>query len=404
MPATQTSATHGPTDSRQSWPRFSLLCAIAAAVFNVIGAGCSDKKADASKQKKGASTGPIPVVIAQVIEKDMPVQLRAIGNVQPLSTVMIRSQVTGQLLKVHFEEGQFVKQGDVLFSIDQRPFAGALQQAKANLARDTAQRDNARAEFERTKKLYDSALVARDEFDKAEATFKSLEATLIADQSSISNATLNLEFTTIRAPISGRTGNLIAHEGNIIKAPDDQLVTINQIEPIYISFGVPEQFLPEIRKRQKEGPLVAEATYVNLETSPPQGKLTFIDNSVDPTTGMIQLKATFPNNDDTLWPGQFVQVTLQLSEQSRALVVPSQTIQNGQKGEFVFVVKPDQTVEMREVKSGLVVKGETVVLSGLKKGETVVIDGQMRLVPGVKVTPKPSLEGVTPTAFQATNP
>ncbi len=353
---------------------------------NLILTGCNREAA--SGQKKNEAKSAVPVVIGKAVAKSMPVQVRAIGNVQPYSTVMVRSQVTGQLAKVHFDEGQEVKEGDILFTIDQRPFAGMLEQAKANLARDTAQLDSARLTYERELKLSHDGLISQDEFEKAEAAFKSLQGTILADRASISNATLNLEFTTIRSAINGRTGNLLAHAGNIVKAPDDQLLAINQVQPIYVSFAVPEQFLPEIRKRLRETKLMVSAAYANMDAAAPQGELTFIDNSVDFTTGTIQLKATFPNRDNLLWPGQFVQAMLLLNEQANSVVVPSQAIQNGQNGEFIYVVKADQSVEFRRVETGIIEKGETVILNGVKAGETVVIDGQSRLVPGAKITTK----------------
>ncbi|HVY70358.1 MAG TPA: efflux RND transporter periplasmic adaptor subunit [Verrucomicrobiae bacterium] len=363
------------------WPRH----AARVLLVTLLASGCSEKKAPAAK----AAGAPVPAVVAKAVEKDMPVQIHAIGNVQAYSTVTIRSQVTGQLVKIHFQEGQEVKKGDLLFSIDRRPFAGMLEAAKANLARDTAQLENARVEHAREQKLLEANLVSRDEYEKAEAMFKALQGTVMADQAGVSNATLNLEFTEIRSPINGRTGNLLAHEGNIIKAPDDQMLTITQVHPIYVSFGVPEQSLPEIRKRMRETKLMVSVNYVNLDKPRPAGVLSFIDNTVDPTTGLIQLKATFDNTDDALWPGQFVEASLQLSEQARAVVVPSQAIQTGQKGEFIFVVKDDQSVELRPVTLGLMEKGETVIKSGIKAGETVVIDGQLRLVPGAKINAKP---------------
>jgi multidrug efflux system membrane fusion protein len=292
---------------------------------------------------------------------------------------------------VHFLEGQEVKAGDVLFTIDQRPFAGKLEEASANLARDEAQMQNARLEFDREKKLLASSLVSQDEYDKADAVLKALQATVLATQASVSNAQLNLEFTTIRSPIAGRTGNLLVHEGNIVKAPDDSLLTINQVHPIYVSFAVPEQNLPEIRRRMRETKLNVEARYPNLSAPPPVGELSFIDNAVDLSTGTIQLKATFQNQDNVLWPGQFVQTSLLLSENSKSVVVPSEAVQNGQTGSFVFVVKADNTVEFREVVPGIVEEGQTALLSGVKPGETVVLDGQLRLVAGTKILPKPAV-------------
>ncbi|MDB6039875.1 MAG: family efflux pump rane fusion lipoprotein, partial [Verrucomicrobiales bacterium] len=343
---------------------------VSLAAALALTASCSKNKSSADA-KKGTAVAPVPVVIGKAIERSMPVQIRGIGNVQAYSIVTIRSQITGQITKVHFREGQEVNAGDALFTIDQRPFAGKLQEASANLARDEAQMQNARLEFDREKKLLASSLISQDEYDKADAVLKALQATVLATRASVSNAMLNLEFTTIRSPITGRTGNLLVHKGNIVKAPDDSLLTINQVHPIYVSFSVPEQNLPEIRRRMQETKLSVEAKYPNLAAKPPLGELSFIDNAVDPTTGTIQLKATFQNVDNVLWPGQFVQTTLLLAEESKSVVVPSEAIQNGQSGSFLFVVKPDDTVEIRDVVPGIVEDGQTALLSGVKAGETV---------------------------------
>jgi multidrug efflux system membrane fusion protein len=254
---------------------------------------------------------------------------------------------------------------------------------QAVLAHDRAQLENAEIQFTREQKLFDQKLVSQDEYDTSKASRDTLAATVQSDE-------LNLSFTEIRAPFDGRTGSLQFHEGNVVKAPDDTLLTINQIHPIYVAFAVPEQYLPEIKREMREKTLKATATFQNMDT-PPQGELTFIDNTVDTTTGTIQLKATFSNEDNTLWPGQFVQVALTLSDLTNAIVVPSQAVQTGQTGDFIYVVKPDQTVEQRPVNIGITFQGRTVVQSGLKAGETVVTDGQLRLEPGVKVSIKSAI-------------
>jgi multidrug efflux system membrane fusion protein len=240
-------------------------------------------------------------------------------------------------------------------------------------------------------------LISRDEFDKAEAALKALQATALAGQAAITNAALNVEFTEIRAPIDGRAGNLLVHAGNIVQAGSDVLVTLNQLRPIYAAFAVPEQHLAEIKTRLAEAKLFVEASAPGL-AQPPRGELTFVDNAVDASTGTIPLKAVFANADNALWPGQFVAVVLKLKELPGAVVVPAPAVQTSQSGEFVFVVKPNQTVEMRPVKTGLTREGETVVESGLAVGETVVTDGQLRLVPGFKVNIRP---GLTPTPAPA---
>ncbi|HYT59397.1 MAG TPA: efflux RND transporter periplasmic adaptor subunit [Haliangiales bacterium] len=365
--------------------RLALLL-FAGALFS----GCSRKDPAGAKSGRGGEGMPVPVLVGKAVEKNMPVQISAIGNVQPFTKVAVRSQITGQLARVRFQEGSDVMKGEQLFTIDPRPAEAALEQTKANLARDEAQLENARIEFARAQKLYESNISSRDDYDKAQANLDTLRGTVLADRAAISNAALNLEYTSIHSPIDGRAGNVLVHEGNIVKAEDDVLLQINQVHPIFITFAVPEQFLPEIRRRMRDGPLKARANFVNLDGPPPQGNVVFIDNAVDPTTGTIQLKATFDNPDNTLWPGQFVQVIVTLSEQANAVVVPTPAIQAGQNGDFVFVVGADQKVEMRPVIAGAARDGQTVVQSGVKPGETVVIDGQLRLVPGARVEAKPA--------------
>jgi multidrug efflux system membrane fusion protein len=335
----------------------------------------------------------VPVLTARAVETNVPVQIDPppVGHVLPYSTVTIRPQIGGILSAIHFQEGQAVKKGDLLFTIDPRPSQAALASARANLARDQAQRENVRIQFEREQKLFGEKLISQDEFDTSKASLDTLEGTVAADAAAVTNAELNLEFTAIRAPFDGRTGSLPFHEGNVVKAPDDTLLTINQIHPIYVEFAVPEQYLPQIRKEMSERTLKVAATFQNLEGPPPQGELTFVDNSVDMTTGTIQLRATFPNEDGVLWPGQFVQVTLTLSELADAIMVPSQAVQTGQNGSYLYVVRPDQTVEQRPVTVGITYQGATVVQRGLKSGETVVTDGQLRLTPGMRVDVKSAL-------------
>ncbi len=362
-----------------------LLLALSLAV--ALLAGCS-KEAAPPKQAKGPGAAPVPVLAGPVVEKSAPVQIMAVGNAQPYTQVAIRAQITGQLSKVHFQEGQTVKRGDLLFSIDPRPAQAALDQVQANLVRDQAQLENAQVDFDRQKKLFDSKISSREDYDKAQAALDALRGTVLADQAAITNAALNLEFTSIRAPMEGRTGNVMVHEGNIVKAETDILVEIHQVQPIFVSFFVPEQYLSGIKLRMREGPLKAQASYPGLEGPGPEGSVSFLNNMVDATTGMIQLKAVFTNADNVLWPGQFVQVTLTLQEQLNAVVAPAQAVQIGQAGEYVFVIKGDQTVELRSIKTGATKNGESVIQSGLKPGETVVTDGQLRLVSGSRVEVK----------------
>jgi multidrug efflux system membrane fusion protein len=363
----------------------TLIPALAVVAMMLVN-GCS------GDAKKGAGGAGAPVLVTRAIETNVPVLIDPppVGHVMPYSTVTIRPQVGGVLSRVHFQEGQEVKKGDLLFTIDPRPMQAALDAVRAALARDQALLENAKIQFDREQKLFDQKLVSQNEFDTSKAGLDTLAGTVAADQAAITNAGLNLEFTGIRAPFDGRTGSLQFHEGNVVKAPDDTLLTINQIHPIYVAFAVPEQYLPEIKREMREKTLKVMATFQNMD-APPQGELTFIDNAVDMTTGTIQLKATFPNESNALWPGQFVQVTLTLSELTNAIVVPSQAVQTGQNGQFVYVVKPDQTVEERPVTIGITYQDMTVAQQGLKTGETVVTDGQLRLAPGVKVNIKSSL-------------
>jgi multidrug efflux system membrane fusion protein len=335
----------------------------------VLAGGCSR----AAKNVPG-----VPVLVARAVETNVPVQIQPppVGHVTPVSTVTIHSQIGGIISQVHFQEGSEVKSNDLLFTIDPRP-------TQAVLARDQALLTNAEIQFNRDQKLFEEKIESQDVFDTSKANRDTLAATVQSDE-------LNLEFTEIRAPFDGVTGSLQFHAGNVVKAPDDVLLTINRIHPIYVAFAVPEQYLPEIQKQMAGQTLKATATFENMTVTPPQGDLTFVDNSVDETTGTILLKATFPNEDDSLWPGQFVQVVLTLSELTNAVVVPSQAVQVGQKGQFIYVVAADQTVEMRTVKTGITFNNETVVENGLKAGETVVTDGQLRLAPKMMVTIKSS--------------
>src|SRR5438874_1630647 len=284
-----------PTDKLKLELRTPTLILMLAATFL---AGCSDRSGQSESQNPNGTKPSVPVVVAQAEGRDIPVELKNIGNVEAYATVTVRSQITGQITKIHFQEGQEVKAGDLLFTIDPRPSQGALRQAQADLKRDQAQLASAKLEFERVKKLLDSAIASHDDYEKAEATFRALEATVLSDEAAVSRAQLQVEFTSIRSPIEGRTGNLMVRGGNIVKAPDDALVTINQIHPIYVTFSVPEQDLPAIRRRMRETKLEVQAQTaaplepgVPAEPIDPRGELTFIDNTVDLTTGRIKLKA-----------------------------------------------------------------------------------------------------------------
>jgi len=386
-------------------PPLVLRVCVLLAIFPIttLFSGCSRQASGTAVQKK-SEPAAVPVIVAQAEAADVPIELSNIGNVEAYSTVVIRSQITGQITKVHFREGDEVKKGDLLFTIDPRPSEGALRQAQADLKRDQAQLVSVRLEFERVKKLLESSIASRDDYDKAEANFHALEATVLSDEAAVSRAHLQVEFTSIESPIDGRTGNLMVKEGNIVKAPDDTLVTINQVQPIYVTFSVPEQDLPAIRRRMKESPLIVEArpsgdiSGADAASADPHGELSFIDNAVDTTTGRIKLKATFANTNNSLWPGQFIQTTLTLSKLNQATVVPSQAVQSSQNGDFIFVVK-ESAVQKRPVVVGLRRGSQLVIENGVQPGETIVTDGQLRLKEGSHVVAQKSAS--TPTTETA---
>jgi multidrug efflux system membrane fusion protein len=355
-------------------------CLLSFLLLSALVAACSGKQQPPQKP-------PVPVTVATATQKTVPVQIKAVGNIEPYSTVAVKSQIGGILTGVHFREGQDVKKGALLFTIDPRPYEAALKQAEANLAKDTAQLENARKELSRYEELVRKGYVAQEQYDQIRTNAAALEATVNADKALVENARLQLKYCYIYSPVNGRTGNLIVNEGNLVKAnADTPMVVINQIQPIYVAFSVPEQFLGEIKKFMSAGTLKVLVIIGRDETYPDAGFVTFVDNTVDTATGTIKLKATFANRDRQLWPGQFVDSLMTLTTQPDAIVVPSQSVQTGQKGSYVLVIKPDLTAEVRPVVTGLTFEEETVVEKGLHPGEQVVTDGQMMLFPGAKVT------------------
>jgi len=329
---------------------------------------------------------PVSVTSATVVQKTMPLQVRAIGSVEAYSNVSVKTQITGELTGVFFKEGDDVKKGQLLFTLDRRPYEATLKQAEAALARDQAQLANAQSQQNRYDSLYKAGVVSKEQFDQMQMNFEAMNAAVIADKAAIENAKVQLIYCSIYSPINARAGTLMIHQGNMIKANDTPfLVSLNQIEPIYVTFTVPEQELPAIKRYIAGGKLAVQAMIPNDNRGPASGKLSFIDNAVDTTTGTIKLKGEFVNADRRLWPGQFVDVVLTLTEQPNAIVIPSQALQTGQQGQFVFVVKPDMTVEARPVTVNRTSDGQTVIDKGLSQGEQIVTDGQLRLVPGSKV-------------------
>ena len=342
---------------------------------------------------KGAPQAAVPVVVSTAVQKNVPIEVRAIGTVEPYATVSINARVGGMLNHVYFQEGQDVEEGSLLFMIDPRPYEAGLEQARANLARDKAMANNAEEDAHRYEELVKKDYVTKEQYDQIMSNAESLKATVKADEAALENARLNLEYCSIYAPIAGRTGSLLVHAGNLIKANDSNaLVVINQIQPIYVGFSVPEQYLPDIRKYSGMHSLQVAVSPPTVEVEPVVGALTFMDNAVDEKTGTIMLKGTFPNTNKALWPGQFVNVRLTLTTRPNAVVVPSQAVQTGQKGDYVFVVTPEFTVESRPVVVGNRFGQELVIEQGLEPGERVVTDGQLRLVPGAKVEEKPGVQ------------
>ncbi len=364
--------------------------------------GCStNANNDGKKGQKKKST--IPVTIETSQKKTLPLEINATGYVESFATVSVQSQVTGTLKSAHFKEGDEVKAGELLFTIDPRPFAANLAKTEALFAKDKAELENAQREGERYGLAVKKGVVSAEQADQAATKVASLNATVKADQAAVDAARLELDYCTIRSPIAGRTGEIKTDPGNLIKAnADSPMVTIKQIRPVQATFSVPGQHLADISKYQ-----ATESLKVLVPDKLGKGKLltgslSFIDNTVDPTTGVIRLKATFTNADKSLWPGQMIDVRLQLTSRSDCIVVPSQAIQTGQKGPYIYVVKDDQAVEYRPVTPGMLYQGDTVIESGLQAGERVVTDGQMQLADGVKVEErKPNPQSTTKNSDKA---
>jgi multidrug efflux system membrane fusion protein len=390
----------------------------AAAAATTPGTAGSGGRAGGGGGRRGGG-GPVPVVTAKVEKRSVPVTIPAVGTAEPLSTVQVRAQVTGQLSAILFAEGQEVRKGQLLFTIDPRPFEAALRQAEAVLARDSATARNAEQQLARFEDLFKRGLIPRDQYETQRASKESLEATLAADRAAVENAKLNLAYTRIAAPMGGRTGALGIHVGDLVRANDaTPLVVINQVSPIYVTFAVPGRYLGEIRRYQSRKPLVVTARgqapvapgaqapapveqtpTLGREVAPGQGatmpakpgliehgRVTFIDNTVDASTGTIKLKGTFQNSSQGLWPGLFVQVTLNLTDEEGAIVVPGTAVQPSASGQYVYVVKADRTVEVRPVTVARQFEEDMIIEQGLAEGEEVVTDGQLRLTPGVQVS------------------
>lgn len=374
------------------------------AAYLILAAACSGDGDKAGREAQGTA---VPVRVARVELRDVPIQLHAVGNVEAYSTVEVRPQVDGELERIYFKEGDSVKKGDMLFLLDTRPFEYALRAAEANLARDTAQMKKAKEDARRYEDLHRRGVVSEQQYDQYRADYEALEAAVRADRASVEKARLDLEYCSIRSPIGGRIGEILVDVGNTVEERSTTLAVINQTMPVYVNFSLPEQYLSDIRNYlAAEGSLEVYASIPKgkspspgvkdegaepgagsqAESRPAVGELSFINNEVNEATGTIMLKGVFQNEDESLWPGKFVNVSLTLTTQEDAVLVPAKAIQTGREGKYVFVVTPDSTVESRNIVEGVKYGDDVVILEGLKPGERVVTEGHMRLAPGVKVT------------------
>lgn len=356
-----------------------------------LAAGCTDSpgpKQDSSSSgvlERPQSTSAAPVVVANVERSTIPVELHAIGTGQAFKTVSVESQAAGIVKEVHYRPGQLVQQGDLLVKLDDSPFVAALTQAQAALTRDKAQAELQRVELQRYNQLYGAGVVSKEQYDQYSATSASAGATVAADEAAIQTAKIQLSYCSIYAPISGVTGAQLVYPGATVNANGTPvLVVINQVSPLYVTFSVPQQYLGQIKQSMAHAKLPVQATPPD-STVPEKGSLSFVNNTVDANTGTIELMGTFPNADRRLWPGQYSDVLLRLGERRGVLVVPSEAIQTGQQGKFVFVVTPKMTVDVRQVTIGQSTADKVEILQGLSTGETVVTDGQVSLIQGTKV-------------------
>jgi multidrug efflux system membrane fusion protein len=377
--------------SRRNLLAFTVVIAVAAAIG--LGSYLVADGRNAKDGAKGAGKGPpaVPVTVVRVVQESVPLRLNAIGNVEAYSTVALKARVDGQIVEVNFREGEAVKKGAVLFRIDPRPYEAALRQAEANALRDAAARDQARSQDRRYQELLEKNFVSKEAYAQIRTNAATAEATAKASQAALENARLNLEYCTIHSPLDGYVGRVLLQAGNLVKANDvNPLVVINQVRPIYVNFAVPEQSLPEVRQYMAKGPLAVEVVLSEGVQSAgqqrrPRGRLIFVDNAVDPSTGTIRLRAQFDNTDGALWPGQFVNVSVRLSEQADALVVPVQAVQTGPEGQYVYVIDDDMIADVRRITVQRTEGERAIVAKGLAKDERVVTRGQLRLGPKVRV-------------------
>lgn len=371
-----------------------VLLLVASGVLGGCRGGDGEAKAGSGKNREASSNEKVPVVVEKVQRKSVPLAIDAVGAVESMRTVQIKSIVTGSLWKVHFSEGSDVKKGDLLFEIDPRPFRIALSLAEADLQKTQAQLDRAEADLQRNDSLLARGLVSTSDYQTVENSAKMLRAQLQANRASVENAKLQLDYCLIRAPCDGRTGALSLHEGDLVRASDAAvfLVTITQLAPIYVTFAVPQHHLANLQRYIAAGKISVEAKPTPNVAE--KGELVFMDSAVDPTTGTVKLKAAFDNADHALWPAQFVSVRATLAQIPGQIVVSSTAVQNGQRGTQAFVIRHDNTAELRPVTVARTWENDTLIASGLKDGETVVVDGQIRLRTGSAVEIKPPVVDV----------
>jgi len=368
---------------KSRWAIVGVLLVVAAAGYFFIDQAQRDK-ARAAASVSAPSGIPVTAAIAEA--RDVPVYMRGLGTVQAYKTVAVKTRVDGQVVKVAFQEGQDVKEGDLLFQIDPRPYQAALDRAVAAKQRDEAQLEGAQLDLDRYGKLIGSGFQSRQSYDQQKAQVDSLKAAIVGDQAAIDTAKLNLVYSDIRAPIDGRTGQRLVDLGNLVQTSQNTtLVSITQIKPIFVNFTVPQYANHNLRKSQAQRPLTAYAYNADDTYKLAEGTVTLVDNQIDTATGTLRLKATYENKDEQLWPGEFVSVRLQLSTRKGATTVPQRAVMQGSSGPYGYVVKADNTVERRALEVAATQDGIAVITKGLSVGEKIVVDGQYRLTDGARV-------------------
>lgn len=359
--------------------------------------GCGNKNDAAAGGKGGNRDAKIPVLVAEVVRKPMPISLGAIGNVLPQATVLLKPQVTGQIAKIHFQEGHDVKQDDLLFTIDPRPSEVALAKANADLERAKVVASDAERR-EKNFALLDTGGVSKDEINRIQTDAATARVSVLASETAVASAQLNLDYCNIKAPLAGRTGAVLVDAGNVVQANTTDLVIINQVAPIEVTFSLAEQFLGSVTEYMKKGKLKVFAKPEGKQARKAEGEIVFLNNQVNRAAGTIELKGLFLNEERTLWPGQFVEVEVQLTTEQDRVVTPVRAVQTGQNGQYVFIIKDDMTAAMAPIKMNRSVGDEAVIGEGLNGGEKVVIDGQGQLTEGSKVDIKPALDSLNKPA------